>query len=505
MMATHFSLTRLIAIAAITTLCACSAKVDPVPTAATTSGNGAGAGAAKKTISTEASVAEKKELTKEEQIEANKSLVDLVHNYEELTADEKLEKIEKAIAEGADVNSKNAFGEPVILDAIHYGDGSSDDLRVAELLLEKGANVAAYSEETGRSSMTKAVESGNMQAVELLFKYEFDIKSKPATHGLVTAAYLQNREIVDYLLGKGIEADQPYKDALFTAPSAHNEAWAALAGMYADMKIKLYRAVARDNNPANSANLFRQHWLSIQESCLQIDRELNEVTLALTDDRKKQIYQGLCQEYDQFESAAYGHCHMLTKSKAVSIRRIHNHLSKLAAEIRAMAPEAGEKFAAIKSAQELGKKHDEIRYMFDVYQDVVIAGTRQAARVLQWHKPKNQRVRLMANRCQKSLAFKPFKMTVQETDNINRSLTKLMGDTNGRIIGFQKERSALVGAHKWLKYQHPALQAYEYTQKKEAEAKRAEARRDAEEERKIKEPQPVTQPPEADEAPPVPL
>lgn len=85
---------------------------------------------------------------------------------------ENKEKIEKLVASGQNINTKNQFGHT----ALHVA-CLKDDFERVKILLECGANVNVQ-DGRGNPVIMLAIKKGNLQFVEEILKYNPDLKIK---------------------------------------------------------------------------------------------------------------------------------------------------------------------------------------------------------------------------------------------------------------------------------------------------------------------------------------
>ena len=92
-------------------------------------------------------------------------------------------KVKKLIAEGADVNAKDNFGQTVLMWAACRG-----HIEIAKLLIESGADVNAK-DSTGDTALIFAASEGHLETVKILIESGADVNAKNMTGG-VTALKL---------------------------------------------------------------------------------------------------------------------------------------------------------------------------------------------------------------------------------------------------------------------------------------------------------------------------
>jgi ankyrin repeat protein len=111
---------------------------------------------------------------------------------------------EYLLAKGADVNIHDSWGNsPLILAA------SKDNLPLVKLLVLKGAAVTYRRKPGSRSAIFEAVQNGNISIVELLTQYGEDPKTKDSNGWtlLMWAVHACRPNLVGYFLDKGIDVN----------------------------------------------------------------------------------------------------------------------------------------------------------------------------------------------------------------------------------------------------------------------------------------------------------
>ena len=107
------------------------------------------------------------------------------------------------IEKGADINCVNKSYETPIYCAAHFG-----HLHICKLLLSSGATIPEF-DVHGKSILTHALESENLELVEYLLVRGVAIEGKPRTMTPLMAAAQRNYfAILKTLLSKGVSVDQ---------------------------------------------------------------------------------------------------------------------------------------------------------------------------------------------------------------------------------------------------------------------------------------------------------
>jgi len=111
-----------------------------------------------------------------------------------------MQKVEKLINQGADVNEQNKSGETALMSAAE--DGQRD---VCELLIAKGANVNAQNN-SGETALMKAAYSGHRKVCELLIAKGADVNAqnyKTGDTALISAAIVGRKKVCLFLIAHG--------------------------------------------------------------------------------------------------------------------------------------------------------------------------------------------------------------------------------------------------------------------------------------------------------------
>jgi hypothetical protein len=115
-----------------------------------------------------------------------------------------LKKVQKLIADGADVNQANDVGFPALSIAASRGDE-----HMTRLLLHAGANVNARSVTLNDTALAGAVQHGNGPTIHALLAAGADVDDKDGAGWtpLFDAALTGNSEIVEALLSAGADVN----------------------------------------------------------------------------------------------------------------------------------------------------------------------------------------------------------------------------------------------------------------------------------------------------------
>lgn len=130
------------------------------------------------------------------------SILMITIRNELLTDEERIKTVEFLIKEGVDVNLKDTqFDCPPIIATIDIGDNN-----ILELLLQNGADVNS-TDLLGYSALMEACEWGNLKAIEILLdnKANPNLKNEDGETAFFIAQEVQNFQIVDYFLSKGVK------------------------------------------------------------------------------------------------------------------------------------------------------------------------------------------------------------------------------------------------------------------------------------------------------------
>lgn len=400
----------------------------------------------------------KKEISKEEQQALlNKELLALVHNYAGLEKDVRLEKVRSVLMKGADVNTLNAFGESVLSDAVNYGDGSSNDSRLVELLLANGADVNWKKGSSTRTPFAKAAESGNLSVIRMLMPYRDSMPPNTMVHALVNAAYHRHHDVVQYLLDNGVVADPLYKAALFSAPHEAVKAWSVLAGKYAAQKEGFYRAIVKKNIDDGAQTAFSDNVDAIKTACAVVESELGPIHLERNYQREGFFFRQTCPDFDRLYSLQWRHCYMMVQSKYTGVEQFQAAIESSMAEARSAAERIRSAGTADMSGGQLIYQIDRIQFALDVYNDVFVSN-RKKRQIINWHKNKNRIVRRFTRGCNFETAYLSLRV-------INKSLTGLLQKIAVEDSQLQKEKAALQETYEMVRARLPALEAIEMGKK----------------------------------------
>ncbi|MCK4319153.1 ankyrin repeat domain-containing protein [Candidatus Micrarchaeota archaeon] len=118
------------------------------------------------------------------------------------------EAVERLIQEGADINTRDDWGETALTHAIENG-----HTETAKFLIEKGADVNVKDWE-GRTALIRAAEKGYTETARFLIEKGADINTKDilGKTALILAAEKGHTETAEFLIEKG--ADINTKDIL---------------------------------------------------------------------------------------------------------------------------------------------------------------------------------------------------------------------------------------------------------------------------------------------------
>jgi ankyrin repeat protein len=121
-----------------------------------------------------------------------------------LAVEDYREAVEYLAAHGFDVNSRNEFGDPPLIDVVTLG-----NYELAKLLLEYGASPNVESKVVG-TPLHRAIEKGDVQMVRLLLEAGADPHyrtqyGETVSDALTTVEEPTRREIVAILAEHGVE------------------------------------------------------------------------------------------------------------------------------------------------------------------------------------------------------------------------------------------------------------------------------------------------------------
>ena len=257
-------------------------------------------------------------------------LVAAVQNLDGLEADKRFETVANLLEDGASPDAENEFAEPVLADAIHFGDGKHYDLRVVQLLLEKGADVNKAGP-TGRSPLTKAAESGKADVIELLLAKGLELNTENGGRALLKAAFYGHRHVVKLLVAKGFKPTGRYERALLAATSDEVSATAQVFGAFVDIANEELNALLGTNTRGGADRELSQNLGRIQASCSMINKG-STIRDNMSDffNRAEE-----CTSMGRLGSLAYMHCYGLLKGNSASLQGLQNGIHRAAASARA--------------------------------------------------------------------------------------------------------------------------------------------------------------------------
>ena len=159
------------------------------------------------------------------------------------------------IENGADVNTKDGFGDTVLMFACEQG-----HLDLAEFLLKRGADINQVNSRIfkGRTALMAAARAGQVEAVKLLLAHdaEVDAADTGKETALCKAAYHGHAEVVRLLLENG--ADIHTRDSRRNTPLLH-AAWGGHTRV-----VELLLDGGADVNARND-----QDWNALMQSCME--------------------------------------------------------------------------------------------------------------------------------------------------------------------------------------------------------------------------------------------
>ncbi len=171
-----------------------------------------------------------------------------------LTPGQHPELVRLLIENGADVNTRDGFGDTVLMFACEQG-----HLDLADFLLDRGADINQVNNHIfkGRTALMAAARAGRVEAVKLLLAHDAEVNAadSPKETALVKAAYCGHAEVVGILLEHG--ADIHARDIWGNTPLLH----AARGGRTRILELLLDHGA--DVNARND-----QDWNALMQSCM---------------------------------------------------------------------------------------------------------------------------------------------------------------------------------------------------------------------------------------------
>ncbi len=170
------------------------------------------------------------------------------------------------IENGADVNTKDGFGDTVLMFACEQG-----HLDLADFLLERGADINQVNTKVfrGQTALMSAARAGQVEAVKLLLAHNADVDTAGMHEetALFKAAYYGHAEVASILLENG--ADMHARDSRGNTPLLH----AASRGHSRAAEVLLDHGA--DVNAKN-----HQDWNALMQACVVGDLETAKLLVA---------------------------------------------------------------------------------------------------------------------------------------------------------------------------------------------------------------------------------
>jgi ankyrin repeat protein len=115
------------------------------------------------------------------------------------------QKVEKLIAQGADVGDQNKRGETALIRAAEYGHRN-----VCELLIAQGADVNARNRHSAETALMAAAINGHEEVCQLLITHGADLyaQDKDGETALKLAAVTNHRKVCKLLINEMIKQEQ---------------------------------------------------------------------------------------------------------------------------------------------------------------------------------------------------------------------------------------------------------------------------------------------------------
>lgn len=403
-------------------------------------------------------------------------LVAAVQNLDGIEAAKRLETVTALLEAGASPDAENEFGEPVLADAIHFGDGKSYDLRVVQLLLEKGADVNKIGP-TGRSPLTKAAENGKAEVIELLLAKGLELNNENGGRALIKAAFNGHRHVVQLFVQRGFKPNGRYERALLGVTSEEVAATAEVFGAFVDIANSELNALLGANTRSGADQALRAQLGRIDASCTVIN---NGSTIR---DNMSDYFNRAeeCTSMGRLGSLAYMHCYGLLKGNSASLQGLQGHISRAADSARAVMEWREVKFEQVTSSAELLTYDKAIRRSLALYQDMVLPWMQSVRGKMAHHHGRNQQLQAQARKCGN-------KALLEGAERISQSVISIDGNQKRQLEGFRQEIAAMEKMRASIVYQLPALGAGEELKRREEEKKKKEEEKKKEEQEKNKKP-----------------
>lgn len=389
-------------------------------------------------------------------------LVAAVQNLDGLEADKRLEAVAALLEDGASPDAENEFGEPVLADAIHFGDGEHYDLRVVQLLLDKGADVSKVGP-TGRSPLTKAAGSGKADVIELLLAKGLELNTENGGRALVKAAFHGHKHVVKLFVAKGFKPTGRYERALLAATSDEVAATAQVFGAFVDIANEELNALLGTNTRAAADHQLAAQLERIHASCTAITKGS-----AIGDNMSDYFNRAEeCTSMGRLGSLAYMHCYGLLKGNSASLQGLQDGIHRAAGSARAVMEWKDVKFEQVTSSAELVAYDKAIRRSLALYQDMVLPWARAVGGKMGHHKGRNRQLQEQATKCDNKALLKGAK-------EISSAVSAIDGSHNRQLESFGQEIAAMEKMRASIVYQLPALGAGEELKRLEEEKNKKE-------------------------------
>ncbi len=396
-------------------------------------------------------------------ISAEERLVNAVQNFEKIEADERLALVTKLLEEGASPDALNELGEPVLADAVHFGDGAHDDIRVVRALIEKGAEVNKVGS-TGRSPLTKAAESNKIEAIELMLAHGLVVNNENGTRAMVKAAFFGHRQVVQLLVANGLKPHGKYEKALLEMSREENSAAAALFGAWADIAREELTALLGANNRTTNDRFLDLQLGKITQTCARIS-ESTAINHNMSDyfNRAEE-----CTSMGRLGSLLYMHCYGMLKGNSANLQGLQESINGAAASARSVLDLQNMKFEELTSAVELKAHNKAIRRSMAMYHDLVLPWSRVAAGKMAHHAKRNMELRTQATKCQN-------KELLEGATDLGTSVNNIKSNQTQQAHSFLLELEAMEKMRAQIAYQLPLLGANEELLRREEEKKKQNA------------------------------